>query len=213
MAGYLRNPSEIYRQSIAAIARETDLSQLPPAMRDVALRIVHACAIPEVVADLVWSDGAAEAGRLALASGAVIIADGEMTANGIIRARLPRQNEILCTVNEPKASEIARARDTTRSAAAVELWRGRIEGSVIAVGTAPTALFHLLEMIQEITERPALVLGFPVGFIGAAESKEALAKNSLGVPYIALKGRKGGSAMVAAAVNALAAPFAADELR
>lgn len=213
MAGYLRNPSEIYRQSIAAIARETDLTRLPPAIAEVALRVVHACAIPEIVADLVWSDGAAEAGRRALENGGAVIADSEMTANGIIRARLPHQNRIVCTVNEPQALEIARTMNTTRSAAAVELWRGQIAGSVIAIGTAPTALFHLLEMIEEISERPALILGFPVGFIGAAESKEALAKNSLGVPYIALKGRKGGSAMAAAAVNALAASFAADELR
>lgn len=213
MADYLRNPSEIYRQSIAAIARETDLSHLPSAMAEVALRLVHACAIPEIVADLVWSEHAAEAGRDALRNGAAIVADGEMTANGIIRARLPQKNEIICTVNDPMVPEIARDMNTTRSAAAAELWRGRIEGSVIAIGTAPTALFRLLEMFEEISERPALVLGFPVGFIGAAESKEALAHNSFGVPFIALKGRKGGSALAAAAVNALAAPFEADELR
>lgn len=213
MAEYLRNPSEIYRQSIAAIGREADLSHLPPAMAEVALRLIHACAMPEIAADLAWSDGAAEIGSNALSNGAAVIADGEMTANGIIRARLPRDNEIICTVNEPRAAEIARAADSTRSAAAVELWRGRIAGSVIAVGTAPTALFRLLEILEEVAERPALVLGFPVGFIGAAESKEALADNPFGVPFIALKGRKGGSAMAAAAVNALAASFAEDELR
>jgi len=210
MADYLHDPSEIYRQSLAAIRRETDLSRLPEDIAEVALRLVHACAQPEIVADLVWSDGAARIGRRALQAGAAILADGEMTANGIIRGRLPRNNEVICTVNEPRAAAIAGAGGTTRAAAAVELWRGRIAGSVVAIGTAPTALFRLLEILGETSERPALVLGFPVGFIGAAESKEALGRNPFSVPFIALKGRKGGSALAAAAVNALAAPFAAE---
>lgn len=207
MADYICDPSEIYRQSLAAIRGETDLSRLPPDMVAVALRLVHACAIPEIVSDLVWSPGAGQTGRAALQSGASILCDGEMTANGIIHSLLPRGNSVICTVNDPKAKTIARERETTRSAAAVELWRGRIAGSVVAVGTAPTALFRLLEILDETPERPALVLGFPVGFIGAAESKDALADNALGVPFIALKGRKGGSALAAAAVNALAAGF------
>lgn len=210
MTDYLRDPSEIYRQSVAAIRNETDLSRLPADMMEVALRLVHACAIPEIVADLVWSPGAAEAGRRALNAGAAILADGEMTARGIIRNRLPRKNEVICTVNEPRAETIARERHTTRSAAAIELWRGRIDGGIVAIGTAPTALFHLLDMLNEVSERPALILGFPVGFVGAAESKEALAGNSFGVPFLALRGRKGGSAMAAAAVNALAAPMVAE---
>jgi sirohydrochlorin cobaltochelatase len=213
MADYICDPSEIYRQSLAAIRGETDLSRVPPDMVAVALRLVHACAIPEIVPDLVWSPGAAEAGRGALQDGAPILCDGEMTANGIIRGLLPRGNEVICTVNEAEAKTIALERKTTRSAAAVELWRGRIAGSVVAVGTAPTALFRLLEIIEETSERPALVLGFPVGFIGAAESKEALGRNPFAVPFIALKGRKGGSALAAAAVNALAAGFDAGDPR
>jgi len=213
MADYICDPSEIYRQSLAAIRSETDLSRLPGDMVEVALRLVHACALPEIVSDLVWSPGAADAGRRSLNRGAAILCDGEMTANGIIRDRLPRNNEVICTVNEAKAKTIARERGTTRSAAGVELWRSRIEGNVIAIGTAPTALFRLLEILGETSERPALVLGFPVGFIGAAESKEALSRNPFEVPFIALKGRKGGSALAAAAVNALAAPFAPEEPR
>ena len=213
MADYICDPSEIYRRSLAAIRGETDLSRVPPDMVAVALRLVHACAIPEIVPDLVWSPGAAEAGRAALQSGASILCDSEMTANGIIRGLLPRRNEVICTMNEAEAKTTAGERKTTRSAAAVELWRGRIAGSVVAVGTAPTALFRLLEIIEESSERPALVLGFPVGFIGAAESKEALSRNPFAVPFIALKGRKGGSALAAAAVNALAAGFEAGDPR
>jgi precorrin-8X/cobalt-precorrin-8 methylmutase len=211
MGEYICDPAEIYRRSLAAIRSETDLSRLPDDLIDVALRLVHACALPEIAEELAWSPGAGDAGRRALHSGAAILCDGEMTANGIIRDRLPRRNEIFCTMNDPRVAQIARERQTTRAAAAIELWRGRIAGSVVAIGTAPTALFRLLEILEETGERPALVLGFPVGFIGAAESKDALIES--GLPFIALKGRKGGSALAAAAVNALAAPFETDGVR
>ncbi len=211
MNDYLRDPAEIYRRSLAAIRGETDLSRFPEDIAPVLLRLIHACAIPEIADDMAWSPGAARAGSQALALGAAIFADGEMTARGIIRNRLPRGNEIVCTLSDAKVRDIACSQGTTRAAAAVDLWRGRLAGSVVAIGTAPTALFRLLELLAESPERPALVLGFPVGFVGAAESKAALAQNSLGLPFITLLGRKGGSALAAAAVNALAAPFAAEE--
>lgn len=205
MNDYVRDPAEITRRSFAAIRDETDLSRFPPDIAEIVLRLIHATAAPEIAGGLVWSEGAGRAGRAALAQGAAILADGEMTAKGIIRGRLPRLNEVVCTIAEPGVADRAKAQGTTRAAVAVELWRGRIAGSVIAIGTAPTALFRLLEILDETEERPALILGFPVGYIGAAESKAALAADPRGVPFIALKGRKGGSALAAAAVNALAA--------
>lgn len=207
MNDYLHDPAEIYRRSIAEIRRETDLARFPADVADILLRLIHACAMPEIAGDLAWSKGAAAAGKTALADGAAIFADGEMTARGIIAARLPRENEIICTIADARVPGMAESGNTTRAAAAVDLWRGKIGGSVVAIGTAPTALFRLLDILKETHERPAVVLGFPVGFIGAAESKQALIGNSLGVEFIALKGRKGGSAMAAAAVNALAAPM------
>ena len=212
MNDYVRDPAEIYRRSLAAIRNETDLSRFPGDIAEVLLRLIHASAAPEIAGDLVWSTGAAQSGRAALMKGASILADGEMTARGIIKSRLPRENAVLCTIADPRVPEMAEAQGTTRAAAAVDLWRGRIGGNVVAIGTAPTALFRLLEILDETPERPALILGFPVGFIGAAESKDALIADSRGVPYIALKGRKGGSALAAAAVNALAAPFESGDL-
>ena len=168
--------------------------------------LAHAAADPGLVRDLVWSDGAAMAGRRALQAGAPILVDVEMVAHGITRARLPAQNLVLCSLRDPAVPDLAHRMATTRSAAAVELWREALPGAVVAIGNAPTALFHLLEMIAQGAPRPALVLGFPVGFVGAAEAKAALAENALGLAYVALRGRRGGSALAAAAVNALAGP-------
>ena len=203
---YLSEPAAIYAKSFAIARAETDLSGLPEDLHALALRLVHAAADPGLVRDLVWSDGAATAGRQALAAGAPILVDVEMVAHGITLARLPAENRVLCTLRDPAVPDLARDLATTRSAAAVELWREALPGAVIAIGNAPTALFHLLEMIAGGAPRPALVLGFPVGFVGAAESKQALAENALGLAYIALRGRRGGSALAAAAVNALAGP-------
>lgn len=202
--GYLRDPGEIYRRSFAAIRAEADLAAVPADLTDLALRIVHATGMPEILAELAWSEGAGSAGRAALAAGAPVLCDAGMVAQGVIRARLPAGNPVICTLDEPGVAAAAERSGTTRSAAAVELWRPHLAGAVVAIGNAPTALFRLLEILAEGAGRPALVLGFPVGFIGAAESKQALIANPLGLPHVALRGRKGGSAMAAAAVNALA---------
>jgi precorrin-8X/cobalt-precorrin-8 methylmutase len=203
---YLAEPAAIYAKSFAIARAETDLSALPLALHSLALRVVHAAADPALIDALLWSPGAAEAGRRALAEGAPILVDVEMVAHGITRARLPAANRVLCVLRDPSVPDLAARLGTTRSAAAVELWRDLLPGAVVAIGNAPTALFHLLEMIEAGAPRPALVLGFPVGFVGAAESKAALADNDLGLPFIALSGRRGGSALAAAAVNALAGP-------
>lgn len=200
---YLRDPAAIYRQSFAAVRAETDLSRFPAALHPLVLRLVHTAGDPAIAADLVWSEGAVEAGCAALLAGAPVLVDARMVEAGVIRRHLPRGNEVICTLDG--TAECARRLGTTRSAAAIELWRPRLEGAVAAIGNAPTALFHLLEMIEAGARKPALVLGFPVGFVGAAESKAALAANRLGLPFVALAGRRGGSALAAAAVNALAA--------
>jgi len=202
---YLRDPAAIYRRSFAAIRVEADLSRFPPSLRPLALRLAHAAGDVGMLDDLVWSRGAFQAGRRALASGAPILVDAAMVGAGIIRDRLPAQNPIICTLHDPAVAEIAAAQHTTRSAAAVELWRPHLKGAVVAIGNAPTALFHLLELLAAGADRPALVLGFPVGFVGAAEAKEVLIGFGGGLAYIALKGRRGGSALAAAAVNALTA--------
>ncbi|MDW9257738.1 precorrin-8X methylmutase family protein [Burkholderia thailandensis] len=168
------------------------------------MRVIHACGMVDVVRDLRFSEGAGEAGRAALAAGAPILCDARMVAEGITRARLPANNPVICTLGDPDVPRLARELGNTRSAAALELWRAHLAGSVVAIGNAPTALFHLLDMIDAGAPRPALILGFPVGFVGAAESKALLAADSRGVPFVAVAGRRGGSAMVAAAVNALA---------
>lgn len=204
LRGYLRDPEEIRRRSLALIRAETDLSGVPQDLEALALRLVHASALPEIVPDLAWSAGAGEAGRAALAAGAPVLVDVEMVAQGIIKEALPAANEVVCTLGDDAVAGLAKAQGTTRSAAAVELWPPRLAGAVVAIGNAPTALFRLLELLAEGAPRPALILGFPVGFVGAAESKAALAEHARGVPYVTLLGRLGGSAMAAAAVNALA---------
>ena len=202
---YEHDPAEIYRRSFAIVREEADLSALPEALHPAAIRIVHACGMPEVVADLAWRGDVAAAVGEALAAGAPIFADVRMVCEGVIRARLPACNDLVCTLNEPPVPGLARRLGTTRSAAAVDLWRDRLEGAVVVVGNAPTALFHLLERIGEGFPRPAAILGFPVGFVGAAESKEALLESPLDIPCLVLRGRRGGSAIAAAALNALAA--------
>jgi precorrin-8X/cobalt-precorrin-8 methylmutase len=202
---YLRDPGAIYRRSFAAIRAEADLARFPPLLRPLALRLAHAAGDVAILDDLAWSRGAVPAGRRALAAGAPILVDATMVAAGIIRDRLPAQNPVVCTLQNPEVPEIAAAQRTTRSAASVELWRPHLKGAVVAIGNAPTALFRLLELLAAGADRPALVLGFPVGFVGAAEAKEALIGFGHGLAYIALKGRRGGSAPAAAAVNALAA--------
>lgn len=201
---YIRDADAIYRESYAAILRETDLGQVPPDLEALALRIVHACGDPTIVGHLAWSDGAGTAGCAALAGGAPIFADSRMVEMGIIQARLPETNSLICTLNDPRVPDLAEELGTTRSAAAVELWRDRLDGAVVAIGNAPTALFHLLEGLAAGWPPPALILGFPVGFVGAAESKQALITDAGGIPYVTLRGCRGGSAIAAAAVNALA---------
>ena len=204
MIDYIRDPEEIYRRSFAMARAVTDLSAISADLESLALRLVHACGTPDIVADLAASPGAAAAGRKALGAGAPILVDAEMVGAGIIRSSLPARNEIICTLNVPGVAEAARAAGTTRAAAAVDLWGTRLGGAVVAVGNAPTALFRLIEILDAGAPLPALVLGFPVGFVGAAESKRALIERSGPVPFIALRGRRGGSALAAAAVNALA---------
>ncbi|HTH97870.1 MAG TPA: precorrin-8X methylmutase [Stellaceae bacterium] len=209
MYDYIKDPAEIYRESFARIRREVDLARLPPELHGVALRLVHAVGDPAILVDLVWSlDAVARAGA-ALEAGASILADARMVADGIIKTRLPAANPVICTLNEAQVPELARRLGTTRSAAAVELWRPHLAGSIVAIGNAPTALFHLLEMIEAGAPAPEVILGFSVGFVGAAESKAALVAlgksgQGRGIGYIALNGRRGGSALAAAAVNALA---------
>jgi precorrin-8X/cobalt-precorrin-8 methylmutase len=199
---YLRDGEEIYRRSFAAIRAEADLSRIPADLEGVAIRVAHACGMVDVIEGLVFSRGAGTAGQEALRRGAPILCDARMVVEGIIANRLPADNEVMCTLNDSRLTEARQ--DTTRSAAAVELWRPHVAGAVVVIGNAPTALFHLLELLDTGFPKPALILGFPVGFIGAAESKAELARDSRGVPFIALRGRRGGSAMAAAAVNALA---------
>ena len=200
---YLRDPAAIYRESFAAIRREAPIDRLPEDLRPVALRLIHACGMPDIVADLACTEGAVRAGRAALAAGAPILVDATMVEAGIRRSA--RANPILCTLEDEATALLAAACATTRSAAAVDGWGDRLEGAVVAIGNAPTALFRLLELLAEGAPRPALVLGFPVGFIGAAEAKEALIAYRPQIPHIALRGRRGGSAMAAAALNALLA--------
>ncbi len=206
MAGlhYIRDPQEIYRLSFAGIEMEANLSALPPALRPIAVRLVHACGMIDLVDDLTYSAGAADAGALALANGAPVFCDVEMVRSGIIRDRLPANNELICTLNGEGVAAHARSTQQTRSAAAVEFWGEQLGGAVVAIGNAPTALFRLLELLDNGAPKPALIIGMPVGFVGAAESKAELAANSRGCEFIAISGRRGGSALAAAAVNALA---------
>lgn len=204
MIDYLRNGDDIYRKSFALIRAEANLDGLPDDLAHVAVRLIHACGMTDIVPDLVASPDAVKAGRTALAAGVPIFCDSQMVANGVTRQRLAANNQIVCTLNHPEVPEMSRRMDNTRSAAALELWQPHLPGAVVAIGNAPTALFHLLELLDAGVPKPALILGFPVGFVGAAESKAELVANSRGVPFITLHGRRGGSAIAAAAVNALA---------
>jgi precorrin-8X/cobalt-precorrin-8 methylmutase len=200
---YIRDGAEIYRRSFAIIRAESDLGRFNAAEEPVAVRIIHACGMTEVARDIVMSPGFAEGARRALKDGAPIFCDSKMVANGITRARLPANNNVVCTLDDPSVPAIAGTIGNTRSAAALELWRERLGGSIVAIGNAPTALFRLLEMLDDGAPPPAAVIGLPVGFVGAEESKEALAADGR-VPFLIVRGRKGGSAMAVAAVNALA---------
>jgi precorrin-8X/cobalt-precorrin-8 methylmutase len=200
---YIRDGAEIYRRSFATIRAEADLAHFTKAEEIVAVRVIHACGMVEIAADLCFSPGAATAARRALQGGAPILCDSKMVAEGVTRTRLPSRNEVICTLGDSAVATLAKEIGDTRSAAAVELWRERIAGAVVAIGNAPTALFHLLDMLEQMKERPACIIGMPVGFVGAAESKEALMELAP-APFITVRGRKGGSAMTAAALNALA---------
>lgn len=201
---YIRDGAEIYRQSFAMIRSEANLDKLPADFNSVAVRLIHASGMIDIVNDLDYSIDAVQVGRQALAAGAPILCDAQMVANGVTRKRLPANNQVICTLPDPQVPELAARLENTRSAAALELWRPHLAGAVIAIGNAPTALFRLLEMLDEGAPKPALILGFPVGFVGALESKAALAADSRGIPFLTIHGRRGGSAMAAAAVNALA---------
>ena len=203
---YIRDGTAIYERSFAIIRAEADLSRFTEAEADVAIRMIHACGQVEAARHFVFSPGFVEAARSALSAGAPIFCDAEMVAHGVTRARLPAGNEVICMLRDPRTPDIARQTGTTRSAAAIDLWGERVAGSIVAIGNAPTALFHLLERLRDGGPKPAALLGMPVGFVGAAESKEALADDSYGVPFAIVRGRMGGSAMTAAALNALARP-------
>jgi precorrin-8X/cobalt-precorrin-8 methylmutase len=199
---YEREGAEIYRRSFATIRAEADLSRLPADVARVAVRMIHACGMVDLVDDIGFSDGVVTAARKALLGGAPILCDAEMVASGVTRRRLPAGNDVVCTLRDPAVPGLAATLGTTRSAAALDLWGDRLGGAVVAIGNAPTALFRLLELVAAGSARPAAVLGIPVGFIGAAESKAALAAS--GLEHLIVRGRRGGSAVTAAAVNALA---------
>lgn len=200
---YVKDGAEIYRQSFATIRAEADLSGYSPDEARVAVRMIHAAGQVDLTRDIAFSPGAVAAGMAALQAGAPIFADVNMVASGVTRRRLPADNDVVCTLNDPRVPALAEALGTTRTAAAVELWRERLDGAVVAIGNAPTALFHLLERLHEWEVRPAVVVGIPVGFIGAAESKDALAQDDLGLEYIVVHGRRGGSAITCGALNAM----------
>ncbi|APS20573.1 precorrin-8X methylmutase [Streptomyces parvus] len=204
MHQYEKDGPAIYRQSFATIRAEADLAGLPADVSQVAVRMIHACGMVDLVKDLAFSPNAVADARAALRAGAPILCDVAMVASGVTRKRLPADNDVVCTLSDPSVPELAAKMGTTRSAAALELWRDRMEGAVIAVGNAPTALFRLLEMIEEGAPRPAAVIGVPVGFVGAMESKEALAEHPSGLEHLIVRGRRGGSAIAAAALNAIA---------
>ena len=201
---YLRDPELIYQQSFTAIRKEADLSHFPQDIANIVVRMIHSCGMTDIAQDIVYTISAASAGKAALMQGAPVLCDSRMVCEGVIRAKLPAGNEVLCWNNCPESVVLAKKLGTTRSAAAVELWRPKLAGAVVAVGNAPTTLFRLLEILEEGVEPPAVIFGLPVGFVGAAESKELLVKQCKeSVQFLTLKGRRGGSAMAAAAVNAL----------
>jgi precorrin-8X/cobalt-precorrin-8 methylmutase len=201
---YVRDGAAIYERSFAIIREEADLGRFTPEEADVAVRMIHACGLVEAAMAIDFGRGVVRAARTALVAGAPILCDAEMVAHGVTRARLPADNEVICTLRDPAVPELAERLGTTRSAAALELWRPHLDGAVVAIGNAPTALFRLLEMLEDGAPAPAAILGIPVGFVGAAESKDALAAGDHGVPWLVVRGRLGGSAMTAAAINALA---------
>ncbi len=205
-SAYLRDGKAIYEKSFAIIRAEADLSRFSAEEADVVVRMIHACGVVEAARQIVFGPNLVAAARGALKAGAPILCDAEMVAHGITRARLPAGNEVICTLNDPRIAALAQKLGTTRSAAALELWRDRLAGAVVAIGNAPTALFRLIDMLDAGAPKPAAILGIPVGFVGAAESKDALAADPRGVPYLIVRGRMGGSAMTAAAINALARP-------
>ncbi|MCB4769507.1 precorrin-8X methylmutase [Ancylobacter sp. Lp-2] len=201
---YIRDGNAIYERSFAIIRDEAELGRFTPEEAEVAVRMIHACGLVEAALAIDFAPDLVRAARAALAAGAPILCDAQMVAHGVTRARLPANNEVICTLRDPEVPALASSLGTTRSAAALELWRDRMEGAVVAIGNAPTALFQLLEMLDAGAPKPAAILGIPVGFVGAAESKDALAAGDHGVPWLVVRGRLGGSAMAAAAVNALA---------
>ncbi|MEL7543866.1 MAG: precorrin-8X methylmutase [Pseudomonadota bacterium] len=203
---YIKDGAEIYRRSFATIRAESNLAAIPADIEPVAVRLIHTCGMTDLPRDLVYHTDVVHHGRAALEAGAPILCDANMIASGITRSRLPADNEVICTLSDPHVPAMAQELGTTRSAAAIDLWQERVAGAIVAIGNAPTALFHFLERLDEGWPKPAAILAFPVGFIGATESKEELAANSRGVPYITLRGRRGGSAMTVAAVNAVATP-------
>lgn len=203
---YIRDGTAIYEKSFAIIRQEADLSAFSEAEADVAVRMVHACGLVEATRSFVFSPTFVEAACGALRAGKPILCDAAMVAHGVTRARLPAGNEVICTLRDPRTPKIAQAIGNTRSAAALDLWDEHLEGAVVAIGNAPTALFYLLEKLEKGAPRPAAIIGMPVGFVGAAESKEALAASPLKIPFAIVRGRMGGSAMTAAALNALARP-------
>ncbi|MBO6727541.1 MAG: precorrin-8X methylmutase [Rhizobiaceae bacterium] len=203
---YIRAGDAIYERSFAIIREEADLARFTPGEADVAIRMIHACGQVEAAAHFAFAPGVVDAARAALAAGAPILCDAEMVARGVTRARLPADNDVVCTLRDPQTPEIAKKIGNTRSAAAMHLWGDRLEGALVAIGNAPTALFHLLEMLDDGAPRPAAIIGMPVGFVGAAESKDALAESTYGIPWAIVRGRLGGSAMTAAAINSLARP-------
>ncbi|WP_313566230.1 precorrin-8X methylmutase [Mobilicoccus sp.] len=206
MYDYITDGAEIYRRSFATIRAEADLARFTPDEERVAVRMIHAAGEVDLAEDIVFSPGATDAAQGALRAGAPILCDVNMVASGVTRARLPADNDVVCLLREPGVAERAREIANTRTAAAVEMWGERIDGAVLAFGNAPTALFHLLELLRDKPWRPAVVLGIPVGFIGAAESKDALVENDLGLEYVTVRGRRGGSAITCGAINALASP-------
>lgn len=203
---YIKDGDAIYRRSFAIIRAEADLSAFSEDEAELALRMIHAAGMVEAAQHFVFGPGFLTAAREALRAGAPVFCDAEMVARGITAARLPADNAVICTLRDPQTPDMAARLGTTRSAAALELWRDRLAGAVVAIGNAPTALFHLLEMLRDGAPKPAAIIGMPVGFVGAAESKDALAENSYGVPFAIVRGRLGGSAMTSACLNALARP-------
>ncbi|MFF5986841.1 precorrin-8X methylmutase [Prauserella flavalba] len=203
MIDYIRDGAEIYRHSFATIRDEADLAILPDDIAGVAVRMIHSCGMVDLVDDLAYTLEVVEAGRAALEAGAPILCDANMIASGVTRKRLPANNEVLCTLSDERVPGLAERLGTTRSAAALELWRDRLPGSVVAIGNAPTALFRLLELLEEGVGAPAAIIGVPVGFVGAVESKELLIERAP-APYLVVRGRRGGSALAVGAVNAIA---------